>query len=86
MLSHELWTTAFAADPTVVGRTIELNRQPFGVVGVAAEDTYGGFVYPTAYFAPYSTQPLVLPREDGFTNDRTSWLTLLGRRAASRSR
>ena len=35
VLGHELWTTAFAADPSVVGRTIELNRQLFTVAGVA---------------------------------------------------
>jgi predicted permease len=83
VLGHELWSTAFAADPGVVGRTIELNRQLVGVVGVASPDTYGGFVYRTAYFAPYSLQPLLLPNEDAYANDRNSWLILLGRRTAS---
>jgi len=84
VLSHELWTTAFASDPAIVGRTVELNRQLLGVVGVAAEDTHSGFgVYKTAYFAPFSTQPLLLPNENTYSNDRASWLFLLGRRAAS---
>jgi len=84
VLAHELWTTAFAADPTVVGRTIELNRQLFGVVGVAAEGTHSGFgIYQTAYFAPFSTQPLLLPNENTYLSERNSWLFLLGRRAAS---
>jgi putative ABC transport system permease protein len=81
VLSHELWATAFAADPTIVGRAIELNRQFLTVVGVAATDTYGGYgFYRTAYFAPISTQPLLLPNEDGYTNVRRSWLLLVGRR------
>jgi predicted permease len=86
VLGHELWTTAFAGDPNVVGRTIELNRQLFGVVGVAAADTYGGFVYRTAYFAPYSTEPLVLPNEAAYADDNASWLMLIGRRVAPLAR
>ena len=42
VLGHELWSTTFAADPAIVGRTVELNRQSFTVVGVASEGTDGG--------------------------------------------
>jgi len=84
VLAHDLWTTTFEADPQVVGRTIELNRQLFTVVGVAREGTHGGFgVYRTAYFAPISAQPLLLPNENTYDNDNSSWLTLVGRRDAS---
>jgi putative ABC transport system permease protein len=84
VLAHELWSTEFAADPSVVGRVIELNRQLFTVVGVAQEGTYGalGF-YRTAYFAPISTQPLVLPNENTYGNDNIGWLAVVGRRAAT---
>ena len=34
VLGHEFWRTTFAADPGVVGRTVELNRRAFTVVGV----------------------------------------------------
>ena len=81
VLGHELWTTAFGADRAVVGRTVEMNRQRLTVVGVAAADTYGGFPYRTAYFAPISAQPLLLPNENAYGNDRNNWLLLLGRRA-----
>jgi hypothetical protein len=27
ILGHELWSTTFAADPAIIGRTVELNRQ-----------------------------------------------------------
>src|SRR6187401_3639935 len=36
ILSDRLWRTAFGADPTVVGRTIEIERRPITIVGVAA--------------------------------------------------
>ncbi|MBV9302659.1 MAG: ABC transporter permease [Acidobacteriaceae bacterium] len=34
ILSYGLWRRAFGSDPSVLGRTIELNRQPFTVIGV----------------------------------------------------
>jgi predicted permease len=84
VLSHDLWARTFGADPGAVGRTVELNRRLFTVVGVARKGTYSGFgIYRTAYFAPISTQPLLLPNEDTYTNDRSSWLFLFGRRKAS---
>jgi putative ABC transport system permease protein len=84
VLAHDLWATAFESDPGVVGRVIELNRQLFAVVGVAQEGTYGGLgFYRTQYFAPISTQPLLLPNEDTYGNDNISWLFVHGRRAAS---
>jgi len=84
VLAHELWQTAFGADLGVVGRVLELNRQLFTVVGVAQEGTYGGVgFYRTDYFAPISTQPLLLPNEDTYANDERSWLSVIARRAGS---
>ena len=37
VLSHGLWTRAFGRDPSIVGRTITLDRQPYTVVGVMPE-------------------------------------------------
>lgn len=34
VLSHALWTRRFAADPTVIGTTVSLDRRPHVVVGV----------------------------------------------------
>jgi predicted permease len=84
VLSHELWSTEFQSDPGVIGRTIELNRQLFNVVGVAQEGTYGGLgFYRTGYFAPISMQPLLLPNENTYGNDDAAWLFLIGRRTGS---
>jgi putative ABC transport system permease protein len=37
VLSHALWTSQFGADPKLVGRTIDLDGQPYTVVGVLPE-------------------------------------------------
>jgi predicted permease len=41
VLAHETWQAQFGADPTVLGRRVALNQQPFTIVGVAAPD-FGG--------------------------------------------
>ena len=42
ILSHEFWRTTLGADSSVVGRSIDLNREPYVVIGVAPE----GFNFP----------------------------------------
>ena len=74
VLSHSLWTRAFAADPEIVGKTITLNGQPVALVGVAPEGFDGIELTKAAFFASTSLQ-------QGFNDDpQLSWLTLLGRR------
>jgi predicted permease len=34
LLSHSLWTTRFGADPSVVGRRVEIGRVPHEIIGV----------------------------------------------------
>jgi predicted permease len=80
VLEHELWEGAFAADPGIVGRAIDLNRRPFTVVGVAAEGTGGGGFLRVGYFAPMSAGRLLSPGDSRYEDDSTPWLTLVGRR------
>jgi len=41
VLSHRLWTRRFGADPSIVGRSITINRGSYTVVGVAEEGFQG---------------------------------------------
>src|SRR5258707_84338 len=41
VLSHRFWIRHFNRDPQIIGRTVQLNRQPFTVVGVAPEGFQG---------------------------------------------
>ena len=38
VLGHDLWRNRFAADPALVGQTIDLRGEPYRVVGVMPED------------------------------------------------
>ena len=39
VLSERIWRTRFGADPSIVGRSISLNSEPYAVVGVLAQRT-----------------------------------------------
>jgi len=44
VISHRLWQRRFAADPSLIGKTIRLNQLDFTVIGVAPEGFRGSFV------------------------------------------
>jgi len=41
ILSDNLWRTRFDADPRVIGTTVDLNKHPFTVIGVAPKSFHG---------------------------------------------
>jgi predicted permease len=58
VVSHGLWTRRFAADPSLVGRSVTLDKEPFEVVGVMppaftypAERTIDAWI-PLSYYGP----------------------------------
>ena len=52
VLGHGLWTRRFAADPAIVGRSIQVNGVGYEVIGVMPS----GFVLPTDFRNPEPTQ------------------------------
>lgn len=74
VLSHELFTRRFGADPGLVGRTILLNQEPYEVVGVVGP----GLAYPrdAQLWIPQSfTEDMA-----GLRDSRGSlWLPVVGR-------
>ena len=72
VLSHTLWRTQFAADPNVLGRTIEIGGQPNQIIGVMP----ASFTFPSK-----STQlwmPLALTEHDRAVR-HGYFLTVVGR-------
>lgn len=55
ILSHGFWKRRFGADPAIAGRKIQLNGEPFEVIGVMPPD----YNYPSADFELWT--PLYIP-------------------------
>ncbi len=70
LLSHTLWQTRFAADPSIVGRTIMLNGGAMIVAGVMGPD----FQYPSREFQIW--RPLTINPEDYKTRANDSFLSV----------
>jgi predicted permease len=79
VLSHRLWQAAFSADPSVVGRTVSLNRSPFVVVGVAQAEFTGTQVVAEDVFVPVTFQMTIDRERDLLSNANISWLIVMGR-------
>ena len=45
VLSDKLWRTRFNADPRVVGTTVDLNKHPFTILGVAPKEFNGTEIF-----------------------------------------
>jgi predicted permease len=79
VLSDALWRSAFHADRGVVGTTVELDKHPFTVVGVAPARFHGTerFVWPD-YWMPMANEEQV--EGSDYLHSRTSiTVTVIGR-------
>ncbi|MBA3882985.1 MAG: ABC transporter permease [Chthoniobacterales bacterium] len=73
VLGHSLWQTRFGADPQILGRMIELDAEPFTVVGVMpARFQYAG----TSFWFPFPFEIREAPQR---------WYSVIGRLAAGAS-
>ena len=76
VLSYAYWRDHFAADPAVVGRTVQLNKHPFTVLGVARPEFRGT----ERFFSPALWVPLMQQEQIEGLNDlnqrtaRSLWL------------
>ncbi|MBV8672795.1 MAG: ABC transporter permease, partial [Acidobacteriaceae bacterium] len=63
VLSYAYWRSHFNADPTAVGRTVQINKHPYTIIGVAPADFRGTELF----FAPDLWAPVVnLPQISGW--------------------
>jgi predicted permease len=79
VLSDDLWRSRFGADPSIVGKSISLNRAKFVVIGIAAPGFGGLDPWPSAFWAPVTMQKELEPARDFLNEDNTGWLGMLGR-------
>jgi predicted permease len=82
VLSDAYWHSRFARSPAVIGKTIEINRVPLTIIGVAPRGFFslGAYQWPKV-FVPLSLDPILSPgeRKSRLTDPETWWLTLFGR-------
>ena len=79
VLSHAVWQGRFAGDRGIVGRPVELNGQPFTVVGVSEPGFRGNMAaLDMSLWVPLVLDPVVSNRQ--ILDSRGSgWLELVGR-------
>jgi macrolide transport system ATP-binding/permease protein len=80
VISHGFWERQFGGDPSVVGRTLSLNRHPFTIVGVAPQGFTGTILFgaPDAW-VPMSMHDVVQPGFDWYEQRRGLFLFAFGR-------
>ena len=76
ILSHGLWERRFGSDPSVVGRTVRLDRENYEVVGVMAAD------FRLLGFTPQLWTPLTLKSADETAEGRKNRSLVLFARLA----
>jgi predicted permease len=82
VLSHTYWTSRFAADPAVVGKTLLVNNNRLTVIGVAQPAFHGtNLGNATQVFVPMRLAPAVVggPLTTALEDRRIRWLNVFGR-------
>jgi predicted permease len=81
VLSHRVWQTVYASDPSVVGSTFLVEGHPFTVVGVAPPGFFGETLEsdPPDIWLPLQQEPMI--DVDGGLLHQTfsAWLRMIGR-------
>jgi predicted permease len=80
VLSHGFWERSLGRDPSIVGRTLTLNRTPFTVIGIMPEGFTGTFLGGNpAGWVPMSMHDVVQPNFDWYEQRRGLFLFTFGR-------
>jgi predicted permease len=67
VLSHGIWTRLFAASPSAVGKSIELNGETYQIVGVMPSSFHSFFARNADLFVPLALKPAAFT--GGYTNE-----------------
>src|SRR6266446_1194704 len=81
VLSHRVWQTTYASDPSVVGSTFVVEGRPFTVIGVAPPGFFGETLEsdPPDIWVPLQQEPM-MDADGGLLHQSISaWLRMIGR-------
>jgi len=81
VLSHRVWQTAYASDPTVVGSTFVVEGHPVTVVGIAPAGFFGETLEsdPPDIWRPLQQEPLINADGSLLRQPVSAWLRMIGR-------
>jgi len=80
VLSYGFWTARFAADTSILNKTIRVNNQPMTVVGVAPKGFKGlDTLSPADLFVPMMMKAQITPTWDDLQRRTSIWLNIFGR-------
>ena len=81
VLSYKYWQTRFAGNPAVIGRTVEVNKHAFTIIGVAPQSYHGAYYFlEPDFYLPVTTLGLLEPNQADTLNNRgASFLRILAR-------
>jgi predicted permease len=80
VLGFGLWQRAYGSDPSIVNRTVLINKHPYMVIGVAPRQFYGIDVSNRAdLFVPMSMKADVIPGKYALTDRLDHWCRLMAR-------
>jgi predicted permease len=81
VLSHRVWQTAYASDPSVVGSTFIVEGHPVTVIGVAPAGFFGETLQsdPPDIWVPLQQEPMMNAEGSLLRQPVSAWLRMIGR-------
>ena len=81
VLSHRVWQTSYASDPSVVGSTFVVEGHPLAVVGVAPAGFFGETLEsdPPDIWVPLQLEPMMNAEGSLLHQPVSAWLRMIGR-------
>ena len=81
VLSHRVWQTTYASDPSVVGSTFVVEGHPFTITGIAPPGFYGEMLEsdPPDIWIPVQQEPMIDGDSSLLHQSVSAWLRMIGR-------
>ncbi|MGB2670122.1 MAG: ABC transporter permease [Candidatus Acidiferrum sp.] len=81
VLSYKFWQKRFGGADAVIGQTVQVNKHPFTIIGVAPENYRGAYYFiEPDFYIPLTTMGLLDPTQASALDNRSaSFLRTLGR-------
>jgi predicted permease len=81
VMNYRAWQTRFALDPSIIGSTLIVDRQPVTIVGIAARSFFGETLRsdPADLWFPLAAEPVLNRINSHLDRADTYWLYAIGR-------